>query len=104
MAEILGRATSLPVSDAIADSKPLPNHIYIIPPCYRETEFNANASTIRKNYRLLKELYPDIVCASPDDFVFRSDCFFDTAYHLNQKGRDERTARVVACLQNRGLK
>ena len=32
MAEILGRATSLPVSDAIADSKPLPNHIYIIPP------------------------------------------------------------------------
>jgi hypothetical protein len=80
------------------------SHIYIIPPCYRETEFNANASTIRKNYRLLKELYPDIVCASPDDFVFRSDCFFDTAYHLNQKGRDERTARVVACLQNRGLK
>lgn len=32
MAEILGRESSLPVSDAIADARPLPNHIYIIPP------------------------------------------------------------------------
>jgi two-component system CheB/CheR fusion protein len=32
MAEILGRETSLPVSDAVADAKPLPNQIYIIPP------------------------------------------------------------------------
>ena len=32
MAEILGRECSLPVSDAVAEAKPLPNHIYIIPP------------------------------------------------------------------------
>lgn len=37
--------------------------------------------------------------ATPGDYSFPSDYFFDTAYHLNAVGREERTRRVISNLQ-----
>lgn len=70
-------------------------HVYIVPPCYREQEYVANKDAIAKHFDTLRAQFPGITLSDPEKFVFTSDLFFDTEYHLNKKGRAIRTARLI---------
>jgi hypothetical protein len=69
--------------------------VYIVPPCYREQEYDANKDAIAKHYNTLRAQFPGITLSDPGKFVFSSDLCFDTEYHLNKKGREIRTARLI---------
>ncbi len=38
---------------------------------------------------------PIPVISNPDDYLFPLDSFFDTVYHLNERGREQRTRRLI---------
>jgi len=69
--------------------------VYILPPCLRDNEYLANSETINFNYNTLKKVFPRQVLSKPSDFVFGANYFFDTEYHLNRKGREIRTAKMI---------
>ena len=66
-------------------------------------------SVMRSFYEQHKETINDVhrrlqaenleVPLAPEDFVFTEDLFFDTVYHLGQKGRQIRTRRVLESIQ-----
>ena len=39
------------------------------------------------------------IVGKPEDFVFPGDLFFDTVYHLTEKGRNRRTALLVELMR-----
>ena len=46
----------------------------------------------------LQRLTPIRIVSNPDDYLFPFDAFFDTVYHLNARGRELRTGRLIADL------
>ena len=75
-------------------------HVYIVPSPCRKMEYDADAPTIQEAYGLLKIKFPGKVLSFPEAFVFDNDCFFDTPYHLNNKGRDMRTGRLIDIIRD----
>jgi hypothetical protein len=73
--------------------------VYFLFPSYMDRAYNNNASAIAGlQSRLEREMRIPILGA-PKDFVYPSNWFFDTRYHLNDLGRGPRTANMVEILR-----
>ena len=73
--------------------------VYYLFPCYAKSEFEVNSEAI---YLLAKDLAADLdfeIINSVSDFVFEDSLFFDTVYHLNKKGRDQRTKKLIEIIR-----
>jgi hypothetical protein len=61
--------------------------------------YNNNQSAIAGlQKRLEREMHIPIL-GTPKDFVYPSNWFFDTRYHLNDLGREPRTANMIEILR-----
>ncbi|MDR2796926.1 MAG: hypothetical protein LBB80_01115, partial [Treponema sp.] len=58
-------------------------------PSYEEASFAASAELIRTLDQTLREQIP--VISRPETYCFPRDWFYDTVYHLNKEGRQQRT-------------
>lgn len=74
-------------------------NVYFLPPCLRNTEYQAYREKINSSYAMLISHFPGKVLAHPDDFAFEARHCFDTEYHLNCTGRAIRTARMIRWLK-----
>jgi hypothetical protein len=67
-------------------------------PSFEEPLFFASEPFIRK----LDAAFRDkslMVISKPGDYAFPRKCFYDTSYHLNAKGRELRTVRLIRDLE-----
>ncbi|MDR1469741.1 MAG: hypothetical protein LBT00_10655 [Spirochaetaceae bacterium] len=63
-------------------------------PSYEEALFLASEPFIRELDAAFRDRGVTVI-SSPEDFAFPWDCFYDTVYHLNAKGRERRTSRLI---------
>jgi len=69
--------------------------VYFIFPPLAFSDYKKNEGTIEKYYEdLINNLDIPLLC-TPSEMVFEDDLFFDTAYHLDRKGREIRTNRLI---------
>lgn len=73
--------------------------VVFVPPCLREQEYLAGRENINANYEILRTMFPGRVLSKPEEFVFGAEYCFDTEYHLNARGREMRTDKLIACLR-----
>lgn len=71
-------------------------------PCYAGSEYLINKESIIKLQKDLQENLTMEILNKPEDLVFEDSFFFDTVYHLNKKGRNIRTDKLInSILKNR---
>jgi hypothetical protein len=68
-------------------------------PSYEETAFHNSAQFIAELDAAFRMEETIEVISIPTDYCFPTDYFYDTEYHLNAKGREIRTARLIRDLQ-----
>jgi hypothetical protein len=69
--------------------------VYYLFPNYPRTEFKKNREIIQKlEYDLRTNLKIKIL-NNPNDFVYDDSLFYDTVYHLDKKGRNLRTEKLI---------
>jgi hypothetical protein len=68
-------------------------------PSFEEPVFAASEAFIRELDAAFRAHKALTVISSPADYAFPRDCFYDTSYHLNAKGRELRTARLIRDLE-----
>ncbi len=57
-----------------------------------------NGLEYKKNFRLIEVFYEKLgikTLAEPSDFLYSQDLFYDTRYHLNDRGRYQRTRKIL---------
>ena len=70
-------------------------------PSYPLSEFQHNQKSIEHlDMQFQHNLNCSILC-SPKDFVFPDNDFFDTAYHLNELGKEKRTEIIIELLRTK---
>jgi hypothetical protein len=72
-------------------------------PSYNEPSFQNSSDRIHEIDTALRTKQNITVISSPDDYCFPTDYFYDTVYHLNAKGREIRTARLIRDLKEHFL-
>jgi hypothetical protein len=72
-------------------------------PCYEEQSFHNSTEFIKKLDMAFKAKENLLVISNPEFYCFPHDCFYDTFYHLNKKGRSMRTSQLIQDLQAGGL-
>jgi hypothetical protein len=79
--------------------------VFFIYPNYPISEFKNNEDVInRYSNDLSNDLKIEII-NKPTDFVYSDDLFYDTIYHLNRKGRELRTNKLIQLIkENLNLK
>jgi hypothetical protein len=67
-------------------------------PCYEQDRLGLNRSALQV---LLKDLQAENVpvLGPPADYAFPRSCFYDTEYHMNRRGREKRTDKMIEDLQ-----
>lgn len=71
----------------------------VIYPCLAQTFYNHNVNTITDIADAFRE--NDIqILSTPLDSVYDDNLFFDTPYHLNKRGRENRTIEIIQVLKN----
>jgi hypothetical protein len=74
--------------------------VFFLFPDIAAFEYKKNEGAIRKlKLDMEKDLKVEIL-NSPEDLVYPDSCFFDTVYHLNKFGREERTKKMIRLIQN----
>ncbi|HEY4954846.1 MAG TPA: hypothetical protein VII02_08155 [Gemmatimonadaceae bacterium] len=74
-------------------------HAYFLFPSYIDRSYSINTSQIAwLNDRLSRRMNVPIL-GSPADFVYPSNWFFDTRFHLNALGRGPRTVKTIDILR-----
>ena len=74
-------------------------HAYFLFPSYIDRSYTINTSQIAwLNDRLSRRMNVPIL-GSPADFVYPSNWFFDTRFHLNALGRGPRTVKMIEILR-----
>jgi hypothetical protein len=68
-------------------------------PSYEETSFQNSVDTIHEIDAALKAKDTITVISSPKNYCFPIEYFYDTTYHLNEKGREIRTTRLIQDLK-----
>ncbi|MDR3337875.1 MAG: hypothetical protein LBT16_11810 [Treponema sp.] len=68
-------------------------------PSYEETAFHNSAQFIAELDKALRAEKTIQVISTPEDYCFPTDYFYDSVYHLNAKGREIRTARLIRDLR-----
>lgn len=72
--------------------------ILMVYPCLEQSYYQRNAEAIAAIAGALKEAGIQTLSA-PQDFVYDNGMFFDTIYHMNAKGRELRTGRMIETLR-----
>lgn len=68
-------------------------------PNYPKSEYEKNQVAIaRLQNDLSKDLLIEVI-NTPQDFVFDDSLFYDTVYHLNKKGRELRTEKLIEAIE-----
>jgi len=74
--------------------------VYIFPPCFRKQDYEVNAQDVENIYQTVNNTFPKQAVATPQEFIFdKNNYCFDTNYHLNKKGREIRTAKMLEYLR-----
>lgn len=73
--------------------------VLLMPPAIQEETFNNQKNNIIFLRCKLQEEGIDYI-ADPSMFAYSSDCLFDSYYHLNKKGVDLNTDRIISILQS----
>jgi hypothetical protein len=74
--------------------------VLITYPSYEETSFQNSVDVIHELDAAFRKERNMTVISVPEDYCFSTDYFYDSAYHLNAKGREIRTARLIQDLQH----
>jgi hypothetical protein len=74
-------------------------HAYFLFPSYIDRSYTINTAAIAGLERRLATDMRIPILGTPSDFVYPSQWFFDTRYHLNQLGRSPRTAKMIQILR-----
>jgi hypothetical protein len=76
-------------------------HVYFLFPSFMDRAYTLNRRAIAAlEQRLAKDMRIPIV-GTPADFVLPADLFFDTRFHLNERGRALRTMKMIEILRAR---
>jgi hypothetical protein len=67
---------------------------------FPKTEYDKNKIVIDKYATDLSTNLQVEILNKPEDFVFPDSLFYDTIYHLNRKGREDRTQRLIEILKS----
>lgn len=73
--------------------------VYFDFPGIPEPHYKKNKDKVDYVYSNLKKQLKFPVMSTPENYVFPVSDFFDTVYHLNKTGRDERTAKFINDLE-----
>jgi hypothetical protein len=68
-------------------------------PGFEEPVFSASAAFIRELDTALRAHMALTVISKPENYAFPRAYFYDTSYHLNAKGRELRTVRLIRDLE-----
>jgi hypothetical protein len=77
---------------------------YFMWPSYMDSAYVINSAAIEMLGNRIATGTQMPVIGSPKDFVFPRTWFFDTRYHLNAQGREERTQRMIRILRAVGAR
>jgi hypothetical protein len=69
--------------------------VVLLYPCLPQPQFELRKAAIERLDRALRAGLGIAMPASPQDYVFPAERFYDWVYHLDREGRAERTARIV---------
>jgi hypothetical protein len=72
---------------------------YFLWPSYMDSAYAVNADAIRTLGRRISRGTHMPVVGQPGRFVFPKNYFFDTRYHLNARGREVRTQKMIELLR-----
>jgi len=75
-------------------------HAYFLFPSYIDRSYALNAGAIAWLEQRLRKDMRITVLGTPKDFVYPSNWFFDTRYHLNELGRGSRTVKMIGILRS----
>jgi hypothetical protein len=67
-------------------------------PAIPSSRFKPARSGLNQLYKFLKEKASFTILGKPEDFILPDDCFYDTIYHLNSRGRELRTLKIIVKL------
>ncbi len=73
--------------------------VFYIFPNFPESEYGKNKEVIAKLELDLREFLEIEIINSPSDFVYPDSYFYDTVYHLNKKGRNQRTKKLIELIK-----
>jgi hypothetical protein len=73
--------------------------IIISYPSYEEISFRNSAAIIHELDAAFRAKQNISVISSPDDYCFPANFFYDSTYHLNARGREIRTERLIRDLK-----
>ncbi|GHV78821.1 hypothetical protein AGMMS49944_06120 [Spirochaetia bacterium] len=68
-------------------------------PSYEEVSYKNSEDTILEIDAALRTKENITVISSPDNYCFPTEYFYNTVYHLNAKGREIRTTRLIEDLK-----
>jgi len=72
--------------------------VFLLPPPYPSSAFSVGAG-YSEMYARLKQSLKISILASPKQFFFPDQYFYDHVYHLTAQGREVRTRKVISILQ-----
>ncbi len=75
--------------------------VYFTFPSYARSEFEKNFKAISEFEKQLKENMRIEIISSPEDSAFPDSLFFDSVYHLNSRGREIRTEKMIGALKEK---
>jgi hypothetical protein len=73
--------------------------VFFIYPNFPVTDFKKNQEVINKLSMDLSNNLKIEILNRPSDLVFADSLFFDTVYHLNKKGRELRTKKLIELIK-----
>ncbi len=73
--------------------------VYFLFPSYMDRAYSNNSGAIADLQRRLKKEMRIPILGTPKDFVYPSNWFFDTRYHLNELGRGPRTTKMIEIMR-----
>ncbi len=73
--------------------------VFFLYPNFPVTEFERNKNAINKLSHDLSNNLKIEILNRPSSFMFSDSLFFDTVYHLNKKGREIRTTKLIELIK-----
>jgi hypothetical protein len=73
--------------------------VYYVFPYYPENEYKRNEKTIQLLYEDLKKNLKIKMLNQPSEAVLGNEFFYDAVYHLNERGKEIRTTRLIEILK-----
>ncbi|MGH9550903.1 MAG: hypothetical protein ACRD3W_16095, partial [Terriglobales bacterium] len=74
--------------------------VVLIPPPIARTAYDFNRKTIDASYSTLRDQLHFPVLSEPQHYVFDNSLFFNTMWHLQGPGREERTTLILRDLES----